>query len=46
MGKFKDLKGLKFGKLTVIEQALDFMRVIDDMQDVEVEDHLGNLSND
>lgn len=28
------------------EQALDFMRVIDDMQDVEVDDHLGNLSND
>lgn len=27
------------------EQVLDFMRAIDDMQDVEVEDHLGNLSN-
>ena len=25
------------------EQALDFMKVINDMQDVEVEDHLGNI---
>lgn len=27
------------------EQALDFIRVLDDMEDLEVDNHLGNLSN-